>query len=72
MALKWRHAGHVCITANRILVQWGVYEKFTAILIERTEKLRVGHGVDLDTTIGPMTTLRGLDKAAAHVSDAVS
>jgi succinate-semialdehyde dehydrogenase / glutarate-semialdehyde dehydrogenase len=72
MALKRRHAGQACITANRVLVQRGVYEKFTAMLIERTEKLKVGHGADIGTTMGPVTTSRGLDKVAAHVRDAVS
>ena len=32
MALKWRHAGQACITANRLYVQSGVYEEFTNML----------------------------------------
>ncbi|KAH8598763.1 Aldehyde/histidinol dehydrogenase [Bisporella sp. PMI_857] len=70
MALKWRHAGQACITANRVYVQKGIYDKFAELLKERTAKLVVGHGADKDTTMGPVTTPRSLDKALSHVEDA--
>lgn len=70
MALKWRHAGQACITANRIYVQAGVYDKFTQLLKERTTKLTIGHGAIDGTTMGPVTTPRSLDKAASQVEDA--
>ncbi|KAL1302025.1 hypothetical protein AAFC00_002475 [Neodothiora populina] len=72
MALKWRHAGQACITANRVYVQEGVYEKFAQILKERTQKLVIGHGADSKTTLGPVTTPRSLDKAAKQVADAIA
>ncbi|PGH12657.1 hypothetical protein AJ79_04155 [Helicocarpus griseus UAMH5409] len=71
MALKWRHAGQACITANRIYVQSGVYDKFAQLLKERTSALVVGHGANANTTMGPVTTPRSLDKAASQVADAV-
>ena len=49
MALKWRHAGQACITANRVYVQKGVYDKFAQILAEKTKQLVVGHGGDSKT-----------------------
>lgn len=70
MALKWRHAGQACVTANRIYVQSGVYEKFSQMLKERTSALVVGHGANPDTTMGPVTTPRSLDKASSQVEDA--
>jgi acyl-CoA reductase-like NAD-dependent aldehyde dehydrogenase len=69
-ALKWRHAGQACITANRIYVQRGVYEKFVEIMRERGSKLVVGHGAEPATTMGPLTTPRGVDRAAELVEDA--
>ncbi|KAJ5565854.1 Aldehyde/histidinol dehydrogenase [Penicillium sp. DV-2018c] len=72
MALKWRHAGQACITANRIYVQAGIYDRFAALLKERTAALVVGHGAAAGTTMGPLTTPRSLDKAAAQVEDARS
>ena len=71
MLLKWRHAGQACITANRVYVQKGVYDKFANIIKERTAKLVLGHGSDKNTTMGPVTTPRSLDKASDQVADAV-
>ena len=70
MALKWRHAGQACITANRIYVQKGVYDKFTKILAEKTKAFKIGHGAAEGTTLGPVTTPRSLDKAESHIADA--
>jgi succinate-semialdehyde dehydrogenase len=70
MALKWRHAGQACITANRIYVQAGVFDRFAALLKERTAALVVGHGTATDTTMGPLTTPRSIEKATAQIEDA--
>jgi len=71
MLLKWRHAGQACITANRLYVQAGVYDKFADIIVEKTKTLKVGHGGEKGTTMGPVTTPRGLVKAEEHAADAV-
>ncbi|KAK2739763.1 hypothetical protein FQN57_006460 [Myotisia sp. PD_48] len=71
MLLKWRHAGQACITANRVYVQSGVYDKFASMFRERTASLVVGHGAKEGTTMGPVTTPRSIDKAASQVEDAV-
>ncbi len=70
MLLKWRHAGQACITANRVYVQRGIYNTFSSLLHDRTSKLRIGHGAEPTTTIGPLTTPRSIAKALAHVEDA--
>ncbi|PHH66349.1 hypothetical protein CDD81_7404 [Ophiocordyceps australis] len=71
MALKWRHASQVCITANRVYVQRGVHDAFLEALVQRTQKLKLGHGMASDTTLGPLTTARGLDKAEMLAQDAL-
>jgi len=70
MALKWRHAGQACISANRVYVQKGIYDEFAKIFAEKTSKLVIGHGADSKTTIGPVTTPRSLEKALNQVADA--
>ncbi|KAK6594023.1 succinate-semialdehyde dehydrogenase [Botrytis cinerea] len=62
MALKWRHAGQACITANRVYVQSGVYDSFASLIKEKTSKLKIGHGAKEGTTIGPLTTPEVLTK----------
>jgi len=70
LALKWRHAGQACITANRIYVQSGVYDRFTALMRERTAQLVIGHGAEPGTTMGPLTVPQSVEKAERHVEDA--
>jgi len=70
MALKWRHAGQACITANRVYVQAGIFDAFAQRLKERTNALVVGHGAKEGTTMGPLTTPQGVDKARKQVEDA--
>jgi acyl-CoA reductase-like NAD-dependent aldehyde dehydrogenase len=72
LALKWRHAGQACITANRVYVQSGIYEGFLSKLVARTRDIKVGHGLAKQTTMGPLTTARGVVKTKAHVDDAVA
>ena len=69
-ALKYRHAGQACITANRIYVQSGIFDKFLERWNAETKKIVVGHGSEKETTMGPVTTPRGIDKALALVEDA--
>ncbi|CAN8099767.1 unnamed protein product [Discula destructiva] len=71
MALKWRHAGQACISANRVYVQAGIHDRFVELLASKTKELRVGHGHKEGTTLGPLTTPRGLDKAEGLYGDAV-
>ncbi|KAE8361242.1 Aldehyde/histidinol dehydrogenase [Aspergillus caelatus] len=72
MILKWRNAGQACTHANRVYVQSGVYDKFLSILINATKKNQVGHGAAPRTTMGALTTTRGLDKMKRHIADAIS
>ncbi|KAF5013320.1 hypothetical protein FDECE_670 [Fusarium decemcellulare] len=72
MILKWRTAGQACTHANRVYVQSGVYEDFAQKMLEATQKLRVGHGAESGTTMGPLTTSRQVEKVEKHVSDAVN
>ena len=72
MVLKWRTAGQACTHANRVYVQSGVYDQFLSMVVEATKRIRVGHGARPDTTMGALTTTRGVEKMERHVADAVS
>lgn len=71
MILKWRTAGQACTHANRVYVQSGVFDKFSQKMLEETQKIRVGHGATQGTTMGPLTTSRGVQKIERHVADAL-
>lgn len=55
MSLKFRHAGQACITANRVYIQRGVYNKSADLMAQHVKQLRVGHGLDPQTTMSPLT-----------------
>lgn len=43
-ACKFRLSGQVCIAANRIYVQEGIYEKFAELLVKLVSGFNVGDG----------------------------
>lgn len=68
--LKWRHAGQACISANRVLVQSGVFHKVECMIAAKTAQLKMGHGAAEGTSLGPLTTPRSIDKIKEHIADA--
>jgi succinate-semialdehyde dehydrogenase/glutarate-semialdehyde dehydrogenase len=71
MASKYRNAGQTCVCANRILVQSGIYDRFSAALVEAVNKLTVGPGNKPGTAIGPLITSDAIKKVETLVDDAV-
>jgi succinate-semialdehyde dehydrogenase/glutarate-semialdehyde dehydrogenase len=71
MICKFRNSGQTCISANRILVQDGIYDAFVSRLVEETAKLRVGNGLEPETSIGPLIEQSAIDKVERHIADAV-
>ncbi|KAL4746300.1 Aldehyde/histidinol dehydrogenase [Aspergillus terricola var. indicus] len=72
MILKWRTAGQACTHAKRVYVQTGVHDKFLRMIVNATKQLKVGHGVSPGTSMGPLTTSRGLEKLERHIADALA
>lgn len=71
VASKYRNSGQTCICANRILVQDGVYDAFTAKLSHLVQQLKVGHGLEAGVTQGPLIDMAAVAKVEAHIADAV-
>jgi succinate-semialdehyde dehydrogenase / glutarate-semialdehyde dehydrogenase len=72
LASKYRNAGQTCVCANRLLVQDGVYDAFTAKLKAAVKKMKVGDGFEDGVTIGPMIDGAAIEKVEEHVGDAVA
>jgi acyl-CoA reductase-like NAD-dependent aldehyde dehydrogenase len=66
------NAGQTCLSVERCYVHRSLYEKFLRACVEKTNKLRVGHGLDPETDVGPMINERQLQIVKAHVDDAVA
>jgi len=72
IASKYRNTGQTCVCANRLLVQSGVYDAFTAKLVAAVGKLRVGDGLAGETDQGPLIDAAALAKVEEHVADALA
>jgi succinate-semialdehyde dehydrogenase/glutarate-semialdehyde dehydrogenase len=68
---KFRNSGQTCISANRILVQDGIYDAFVSRLVEEVSQLKVGNGLEPDTRVGPLIEQAAIDKVQRHVGDAI-
>ena len=72
LASKFRNAGQTCVCANRLLVQDGVYEAFTAKLSAAVAALQVGPGDAEGTALGPLIDAKAVAKVEEHVADALA
>ncbi|MRH28759.1 aldehyde dehydrogenase family protein [Microbacterium sp. SYP-A9085] len=71
VSAKFRNAGQICTGANRVLVQRGILEEFSAALRARAERVRVGNGFEQGVEMGPLIDQAGLEKVERHVADLV-
>ncbi|MDN7123783.1 NAD-dependent succinate-semialdehyde dehydrogenase [Pseudidiomarina sp. 1APP75-32.1] len=67
---KFRNAGQTCISANRILVQEKVLDKFVNTLKSEMEKLKVAPGTADEVDYGPLIDQDAIDKVKRLVADA--
>jgi succinate-semialdehyde dehydrogenase/glutarate-semialdehyde dehydrogenase len=67
---KFRNAGQVCVSPTRFFVQEGVYERFVADFVGRTQGLKVGDGLLPDTKMGPLAQQRRVGAVASFIDDA--
>jgi succinate-semialdehyde dehydrogenase/glutarate-semialdehyde dehydrogenase len=70
-ANKFRNAGQVCIAPTRFLVQERVYEDFVGRFVKAAEAVKVGDGLQKDTTMGPLANDRRVQAMDSFVADAV-
>ena len=68
---SFRNMGQICNAVNRIYVQNSVIGRYTDEFVKATQKLTIGHGLE-NPDLGPMCTLGGVQKARAHIADAVA
>jgi succinate-semialdehyde dehydrogenase/glutarate-semialdehyde dehydrogenase len=68
---KFRNSGQTCITANRILVQEGVYDEFVERFTRVAAGLVVADGFTPGADVGPLIDEAAVAKVERHVDDAV-
>ena len=71
VAGKFRNAGQVCVSPTRFLVQDTVKEQFIRAVINETNKIKVGNGLDDGINMGPLIAERRIEIMKDFVNDAV-
>jgi len=72
MISKYRNAGQTCVCANRMYIQSGVYDAFSAKLVEAVKAMQVGDGTRDGVTIGPLIDDKAVRKVEQHIEDATA
>ena len=66
------NAGQVCTSGKRFFVFDEIYDEFVARAVKFAKSLRLGHGLDPRTDIGPLINARQLADVEARVAEAVA
>ena len=69
---KFRNSGQTCISANRMLVQDGVYDGFLERFTESVRGLKVADGFAEGVNVGPLIDEPAVEKVERHVADAAA
>ena len=67
---KFANAGQVCVTPDRFYVHESLHKAFAEGFTARAKALKVGHGLDEATQMGPLINKRRRDAIEAVVADA--
>ncbi|MBW4667755.1 MAG: aldehyde dehydrogenase family protein [Cyanomargarita calcarea GSE-NOS-MK-12-04C] len=60
-------AGQRCTATSRLILHRDIKQKFTKMLVERSQKLRLGAGYESDTEIGPIINERQLQRVSKYL-----
>jgi acyl-CoA reductase-like NAD-dependent aldehyde dehydrogenase len=66
------YSGQVCSAGSRLLVEEAVYDRVAEIVVAEAEKLKLGHGLAADTTMGPLVSKEQLARVEGYVDTARS
>jgi succinate-semialdehyde dehydrogenase/glutarate-semialdehyde dehydrogenase len=72
MVSKYRNAGQTGVCSNRLIIQAGVYDEFTAKLTQAAKTLKLGNGAEEGVTVGPLIDEKAANGVCEFIDDAVA
>jgi succinate-semialdehyde dehydrogenase / glutarate-semialdehyde dehydrogenase len=72
VASKFRNAGQVCVAPTRFFIHERVHASFVDLFCRAVKAIRVGNGLEPDTTMGPLANARRVDTMERLIADALS
>ncbi len=64
-------AGQTCVAGSRLFVHDRIYDEFLDLLVKRTQQIRVGNPLDLETQMGAQTCNSQLEKIKEMVQSGI-
>lgn len=61
------HQGQVCTAGTRLYVHKSIHDRVVEGIAEESKKLKIGHGLNLDTTMGPLISSAQLQKVMGYL-----
>ena len=58
----FRTTGQRCVSAERLIVQQGIFDRFVDAFVDRVRNIRVGDPLDEDTFMGPLVGQAAVEK----------
>ncbi|PWJ94567.1 aldehyde dehydrogenase (acceptor) [Mesorhizobium loti] len=63
------NSGQICIAGSRLFVERPIHDEFVERVSAYAAKLRIGDGADPETEIGPLISLRQLERVTGFIED---
>lgn len=66
VVLAFFNQGEVCTCPSRLLIQEDIYDRFIALVIERTKQIKRGNPLDSDVMVGAQASAEQYDKILSY------
>lgn len=71
LATIFLNQGQMCVAGSRLLVHQDIHEEFIQRLVAKAEKIKLGNGLDPETTMGPLISKEHREKVLGYISSGV-
>jgi acyl-CoA reductase-like NAD-dependent aldehyde dehydrogenase len=61
------NSGQVCTAGTRILVEKSIHDDFVSSLVDATESMKLGPGLDESTGVGPVVSAEQLERVTGYI-----
>jgi acyl-CoA reductase-like NAD-dependent aldehyde dehydrogenase len=68
----WGATGQSCVAGSRLLIHDSVHDEFVARLAKRAGDIRIGAPLDMATEMGPLATLKQVQRAEKLIAESVA
>ena len=68
----WGATGQSCVAGSRLLIHESIHDSFVARLSKRANEIKIGAPLDMATEMGPLATLRQVQRAEKLIAESVA